>query len=512
VKLSMVRLRSLGLCVLATVLVATMWSTPPAVAGQSSAMSPAPQVAAAVAAASSAGALSTADKQSAKKKKGKSNWGKWKAPRGAFFNNPHLPKDRLRIERRLLDTLRHARKKTTVRIAIYSMDRIPVANAIVAAHKRGVRIQILINDHWENKALKIVRAQLGANRWKSSFIYKCKSGCRSHNDQYRNLHSKFFLFPHAGKSKHVLAIGSHNFTNNANRHQWNDTYFTEGDKVLFNQFVDLFKDMRKDYNSRRNPYYFCGSPVGAKCDDGVDKHTNWVFPKKSTPKNDVVLTMLDRIKCLTPDGNGGQVRTKLALSMHTMRGNRGNYLAAAIRRKWAEGCAFRVSYGLIGYKTKQVIGQPTSRGRIPLRSTGLDYNPDDDFDLNNDGEDDVILTYYSHQKYFIIQGNYAGNPNTNMVLTGSSNWASLGTAQDEVFFTVRGGRTVKQYLKNFNLHWNSGRYSRNAYTTTYTNFRTSRRVQLRDGSYTTVVDIVRRPVLTVERDPYKAGGPYWEGD
>ena len=83
---------------------------------------------------------------------------------------------------------------------------------------------------------------------------------------------------------------------------------------------------------------------------------------------------------------GGQKRTRLALSMHTMRGGRGDYLAAAIRQKWVQGCDVRVIYGLIGYHTKGVVGAPTTRGRIPLRSTGMDYNPDDDFDLNKDGE------------------------------------------------------------------------------------------------------------------------------
>ena len=199
--------------------------------------------------------------------------------------------------------------------------------------------------------------------------------------------------------------------------------------------------MKQDYNTKQPPIRFCGTPKGAACDDSVDKYTTWIFPKTSTPKSDMVLDMLNKIQCLTPDGAGGQTRTHLALSMHTMRGARGNYLASAIREKWAQGCDFRVSYGLIGYKTKQILGASTARGRIPLRSTGLDYHPEDDFDLNDDGEDDVILDYYTHQKYFVIQGTYNGVPNTNMVLTGSSNWASLGTAEDEVFFTIQGGTT-----------------------------------------------------------------------
>ena len=167
-------------------------------------------------------------------------------------------------------------------------------------------------------------------------------------------------------------------------------------------------------------------------------------------------------------------RTHLALSMHTMRGNRGNYLAEAIRQKWVQGCDVRVSYGLIGYHTKGVIAAPTKRGRIPLRSTGMDYNTDDNFDLNNDGVDDLILDYYSHQKYFIIQGTYNGVPDTSMVLTGSVNWSSLSTANDEVWFPVRGAVVAKKYLKNFDYQWNNTRNTRNAYTTTYANFRVRR--------------------------------------
>ncbi len=153
---------------------------------------------------------------------------RWKAYNGPFFNNPHLPSQRYKIERRILDTLKHVPKGERVRIAIYSFDRIPVANAIIAAHRRGVHIQMLLNDHWENRAMKMVRAALGTNRHAKSFIYKCKSGCRTLVDQYRNLHSKFYTFTKAGKSEDVLLVGSHNFTRNAAVHQWNDMYFTSG--------------------------------------------------------------------------------------------------------------------------------------------------------------------------------------------------------------------------------------------------------------------------------------------
>jgi phosphatidylserine/phosphatidylglycerophosphate/cardiolipin synthase-like enzyme len=435
----------------------------------------------------------------------------WEAPSGPYFNDPHLKKGWFRIERKVIDTIRHTPKGSTIRIAVYSLDRLQVANALVEAHRRGVKVQMLLNDHWENRAMQVIRAEIGTDRSAKSFIYKCKASCRGAANEFNNLHSKFYSFSQAGKSTDVIAVGSANMTLNADRHQWNDLYFTSGNHELYRQFVSLFNDMRNDYDTRQEPLFFCGTPLVGVCDDSVDKSTAWAFPRVSGPKNDLVIDMLDKVQCLTPDGLGGVTRTRLALSMHTMRGNRGNYLAEAIRKKWAQGCDTRVSYGLIGYHTKGVISAPTARGRIPLRSTGLDYNTEDNFDLNSDGVDDLILDYYSHQKYFIIQGTYNGVPNTSMVLTGSSNWASLSTANDEIWFSVRGEKVASKYLENFDYQWNNPRNSRNAYTTTYANFRVKKWVRQPDGTLRKVWTTERRRVTTVERDNY-AKGPYWEAD
>ena len=284
---------------------------------------------------------------------------KWKAPRGPFFNDPHRKAGHFRIERRVIDTIKHARRGSTIRIAVYSFDRMPVADALVKAYRRGVKVQMLLNDHQNTRAMKRIRAVIGANRASKSFIYRCKAGCRSTANGYNNLHSKFYSFSRAGRSEDVLAIGSANMMLNAVLHQWNDLYFSSGDHELFRQFINLFDNMKKDFDRRRPPRHFCGTPSAADCDDAVDKHTVWAFPRRSGPTNDLVIDMLDKVQCLTPDGAGGVTRTRLALSMHTMRGRRGDYLARAVREKYAEGCAFRVNYGLIGYHTKKILGAPT---------------------------------------------------------------------------------------------------------------------------------------------------------
>ena len=413
---------------------------------------------------------------------------------GPYFNNPHGSKrSKFRIERQVIGAIRATPRRGYIRIALYSFDRLPVAKALLAARRRGVHVQLLLNDHQDTRAMKLLRARLGTNRWSRDFIYKCKSSCRGTVPD-RNLHSKFYTFTRSGRSAHVLMVGSANMMLNADIHQWNDLFVTAGKRRLFNQYVALFNDMKHDYRRNQPSYMFCGRPKGRHCDDSVDRFTTRVFPRRSSRKRDVVLTMLRRVQCLTTRPDGSQQRTKLALSMHTMRGKRGNYLASAMRQKFAEGCDFRVNYGLIGYHTKRILGAQTARGRIPLRSTGFDFNGDREVDR------------YTHQKYFVIRGTYAGHPNTSLTLTGSSNWASLGTAQDEVFFTVRGAGIARKYLRNFDFMWRPSN-SRAAYTTTYETFRPQSGARTSSGS---VGNPIRVPVTTVEPDGLLPPGGSWE--
>jgi phosphatidylserine/phosphatidylglycerophosphate/cardiolipin synthase-like enzyme len=416
----------------------------------------------------------------------------YKVQVGPFFNDPRgSQQEKFAIERQVLAAINATPRKQTIRMAIYSFDRMPVAEALARAKKRGVKVQLLLNDHQDTKAMKYLRARLGTNRWASSFIYKCDSSCRGTTPD-RNLHSKFYLFTRAGKSKDVVMFGSANMMLNAEIHQWNDLYVTAGKKELFAQYVALFNDMKHDWSANRPSYTFCGTPKGAACDDSRDRFTVTAFPRRSTAADDPVLTMLDRVQCVT-----GRTRTRLELSMHTMRGARGDYLARALRDKYAEGCDVRVSYGLIGFHTKKILGAETKRGRIPLRSTGFDFNGDDEVDL------------YTHQKYLVVRGTYAGRRNTSMVLTGSSNWASLGTAQDEIFATVKGAGVARAYVRNFNEMWRPAN-SRNAYTTTYSSF-PGVSTAARTGSLSWVTGGLGR-TLTVEPDPVRARGAHWESD
>ncbi len=443
--------------------------------------------------------------------------GRYHVPTGAYFNNPRGSwTARMRIERQVLHAIDATKKGAVIRIALYSFDRIPVAKRLIAAKKRGVHIQMLLNDHQDTRAMKMVRAYLGTNRNKRDFIYKCHSGCRT-DGRKRFLHTKFYTFSKTGGSKWALFYGSANLTMNAMRHQWNDLYLMDGNEALFDQYVALFDDMKVDYEKQQPPFPdFCGIPAnGVACDDAVDSGTTVTFPRYLGPGNDPIIKILNRVQCLTTLPNGKQIRTKLSVNMHTIRGRRGNYLADAYRRKFAQGCNARFSFGLVGAHTKGHLAAKTSRGRMPLRSTGFDYHPNSDPVPNPDGKVDLSLDYYSHQKILVIEGNYAGNPHARLVFTGSSNWGALGAVNDEILVNVIGKKVTQQYLRQMNFEWRPGN-SRNAYTTTYTHFRVPVVRMGPDGEKTVTYRTVTRKHVTI--DPslvYHPGanyGPYWEDD
>ena len=131
---------------------------------------------------------------------------RWEPATGGFFNNPWGTTDsKFRIERQIVAAIRHARKGSTIRIAVYSFDRVNVAKALLKAHRRGVHVQVLHNDHQYTTAMKMLKHGLGTNRGKKSWDYTCKTGCRSIQGV---LHDKIYLFGHTGAARNVAMTGS----------------------------------------------------------------------------------------------------------------------------------------------------------------------------------------------------------------------------------------------------------------------------------------------------------------
>ena len=71
----------------------------------------------------------------------------WRPVEGGFFNNPWGGRrSKFRIERQIVEAIRHARPGSHIRIAVYSFDRVNVAKALIEAHRRGVAVIFCTGD------------------------------------------------------------------------------------------------------------------------------------------------------------------------------------------------------------------------------------------------------------------------------------------------------------------------------------------------------------------------------
>ncbi|MDI6911366.1 phospholipase D-like domain-containing protein [Nocardioides sp.] len=375
---------------------------------------------------SSAGAERTAARTGVTKQR-------WMPTTGGWFNDPWGDAEaKYRIERQIVAAINHARKGSYIRIALYSFDRVNVAKALINAHDRGVRVQVLHNDHQYTTAMKMLKHELGSNRSKKSWDYICKTGCRSEQGV---LHDKIYLFEHTGGATDVVMTGSHNLTGNAVNHQFNDLLIKAEVPRLYDRLLDLFTELKRDRTAK---------PLFQHSDLG--EFELWVMPHpRTTEQNDPIMNILRPIQCQgAQNGTGTGGRTKIRVSMHAWNGARGTYIARRLRHLYAQGCDVRVLWALGGAEMKRVIGMSTPRGTVPRHTDS--YNTDCD-ELQQ-------VDMYSHQKYLTVSGHYGEDRSASYVFTGSSNYTHSGLVGDEMILRAPGVHLVNQWNRNFDFIWN----------------------------------------------------------
>lgn len=355
----------------------------------------------------------------------------WRPAAGASFNTPRsTPTDQWRSERRIREAIEHSPAGSYIRFTIFSFDRMNMADALIDAKRRGVHVQILLNNHQFTTAMVKMRRVLGTDRSKQSFMYVCKYGCRSTGE---NLHTKMYLFSRTGAAKYVVLTGSHNLTANAGVNQWNDLYGVNDDYNLFLAFNELFMKMKKDVPD--TPLYYYRN-VGSRYQLQVFPYPNF------RADNDPMMTILKRIRCSgATGGTGVNGRTKVRVAMGSWDGYRGTYLAQQLRTLFAAGCDVKVLYGLAGASVRNVFATKTRRGYVPVHINGYDTDEDGDIDL------------YNHQKILTVSGHWYDKTDASFVWTGSSNWQNAGAKGDEIIFRVAGPNVVDRYFANFSDIW-----------------------------------------------------------
>jgi len=339
-------------------------------------------------------------------------------PLGAVFSSP-LDGSGREILAQVYRSIYASPKGSTIRIVVWNFADPAITTALIAAKKRGVRVQVVTAESTRNKQWYRIRDALSKNPNDRSFAVRCHNACRT--DRYV-MHSKIFLFSKAGQRRHVSMFGSTNLTKAAGNRQWNDQV-TTANKGLYDFFVETFEEYAADrVVSQGNDIY----------DNG--RYRVVLFP---VPETNPIAEALKKVKCHPPKGSGGgNRRTVVRIAIAGWFDEFGLNIARQVRRLWDNGCDLRIVTTLAGRKINRMLKQRYGRGRVPIRQVTIDKDRD------------RIPEYYMHMKSIAVDGHYDGDPRAHMLFTGSPNWSGEARSSDEVWVTVRDAKQmVKDYIR-----------------------------------------------------------------
>jgi hypothetical protein len=375
----------------------------------------------------------------------------WKPPTGAAFNYPVGSRAaRTVLVRRVIAAINHTLGGETIRIAAYSFDRTDVMNALLAAHRRGVRVQIVLNDNWFSPQTFHLRRVLGHKPGHKNFVVFCQGSCRGGPG---NLHMKVYAFSRTGAARNVVITGSANMTDRAVSLQWNDLYTMNNQAPLYNTFVHVFNQLKHDRRVSPRWVTFHDGSIGGqfyKTEQGAAGRARTVssrtVSKLPGPQRDPVLQRLKKIRCTAVKGAGLNGHTVIRITMYGWNHARGKWLANQVADLKRRGCDVKAILGVPGGGVQRVL----HNAHVPLKSSDYDY-------INEGTIDDPewVVNFYSHLKVLAVNGNMSGKP-VHSVWTGSENWSPMSFRNDELILRVDSVRNYRKYAAWFDFMWNHG--------------------------------------------------------
>ena len=327
--------------------------------------------------------------------------GRWVPPVGVLLSDPTIPGRRRVILDRVITSVKNTAKGEFIRTAVWNYDDRAVTNALIAAHQRGVHVQIVVANSVANRNWTRTAAALNANRRDQSFAIRCRGGCRSRSI----LHAKFILFSRVHKARKTSMVGSFNLTQPAGFRQWNDLVTTRDDR-FYDELLATFAEYAQDRNVAR-PFRVT--------DLGKKRITLWPSIGRNTIRDE-----LAQVRCDPPGGHAGKTRVRIAIA--GWFDSFGTDISKTVRRLWDQGCDVKIITTLAGRGVNQTLKNGRGRGAVPIRRVTIDRNGD------------RVPERYLHMKAISIHGGFGNDPSADVLITGSPNWSSRAQRSDEIVF------------------------------------------------------------------------------
>lgn len=349
---------------------------------------------------------------------------------GALFNDP-LGKfaDRRRLFIHIRRSISSVPPGGAIRIAVMSFADKRIADALVAAHRRGVRVKLIFAGANVYPPMQRMLDVLGQNTSARSFAITCEASCRGTKGQ---MHAKYFSFSRtAGGSAYVTMVGSNNLTAHNSDDQWSDLYTVEGDRKYHRAYNAWFRQMKRD-TPIEDPYVR----------KFVGRNQISITPVDLKAENDPIRIALSRVHCevtqgeLDPDAEEPDaiVRTRIRIAAHAWNEERGKAIARDVAALSRAGCLVQVFYGV---GTGPAVRAILTQGGVTI-SNGTHKG------------------IHTHEKMMVIKGAYGRRLDTIRVWTGSHNWSDRAPGRDDLIVYTKDQAVGQAYIDGFKYMWKNG--------------------------------------------------------
>lgn len=349
---------------------------------------------------------------------------------GALFNDPT---GGFKEQRRLFIHIRRSISSVppggAIRIAVMSFSDKRIADALVAAYQRGVRVKLIFAGADVYPPMARLRNVIGTDPSARSFVVICEHSCRGTTGE---MHAKYFSFTHTtGGSRFVTMVGSNNLTEHNATEQWSDLYTVEGDKKYHRGYIRWFAELKHD-RPVEQPYL--RRSIG-------ENHIS-ITPVDLSAHEDPIRTAFSRVRCevtrgeLDPDAEDPDeiVPTRVWIGAHAWNEERGKAIARDVAALVHQGCIVKVFYGVgTGPAVRAILTQAGA-------------------ELSNGTRKGI----YTHQKMMVIKGAYRDQLDTVRVWTGSHNWSDRAPGRDDLIIHTKNQAVGEAYVRGFKYMWRHG--------------------------------------------------------
>ncbi|MGW1365464.1 phospholipase D-like domain-containing protein [Streptomyces chartreusis] len=376
---------------------------------------------------------------------------------GPVFNDPFGTADQQEaIFTQLVGLINATPAGAQIRGSMFELADQEVADALLAAHQRGVDVKLIVDDstyvhddgqEYSNPAYQSLKTGLGSNDSARSWVVVCDDKFEDNDgvdDVARGClgvappgpvynHNKFFVFSKLGPFDDGTSYSKVVFQTSSNLSDWykvesfNDAV-TFADSAVYDGYASYHEQLRAGrYLADGNSNVYFSTPTGST-------YRGFFFPRGDSsynnPATDPVVNALNEVSCAYTGTDGKRHQTDIRIVMLYFNDSR-IQVADKLAELSREGCWIDIIYSSAGAEIVSELngaGIQHRRCMIP-NGPGIDVRP--------------------HNKEILIDGDYAGDI-TPRVYTGSANLigSSLRSA-DESFVRIISGSYHAKYLSTF---------------------------------------------------------------